>query len=352
MVHVDDIFPAYNKAGKVLRDKVAAELQKEINIKFMGEADWALKCRIFRDKEKGIMKLCQESFVWEMLTRHNLLNIKPADSPGDPNAKLRPPEEIEDEEVQAYKDYPFREIIGALMWLAQVSRPDIAVVVTIAAMCQHRPSKELWQWIIRICRYLRKTAHWGLVYLRPTKEEFKLIDLLEIFIDVSFAPHLKLLKGKSFLGLMVKFLGATTTWKAGKTKRVLDSSSEAECNGVNEARKENVWQRNVQHYFDLFEIEGPTPVWEDNTAAITLAGSGVYHQRSKHFGIEWYATKEAVEHGEMELKYIETKKQTADFLTKVLSGALFYRHREAAMGSEELQNHFGTLLPLEAEEEG
>jgi hypothetical protein len=187
----------------------------------------------------------------------------------------------------------------------------------------------------------------GLVYLRPSN--LSTCPLLEAWVDVSFAPQPDILKGKSVIGYIVKFIGATTTWVTMKSKRTLDSSSEAEWNGVNELRKENVWQRDLQHYLGLFKVNEPTLTHEDNTATITLSGSATYHKRSKHFGVEWYATKEAIEEKELALQYIKTNDQTADALTKNLQGKAFIKHRGDTMGSLELQLYFGTMDVPESE---
>ena len=140
-------------------------------------------------------------------------------------------------------------------------------------------------------------------------------------------------------------------WFTKQTTRVCTSSSEAECYGLCEMGKENQWQRDLQVELGLFELEGPTPTWEDNTAAITLSGSNTYHARSKHFGLDWYSTKERVERKEMVPMYISTEEQVADYLTKTdLTVAKFQRFRDAMMGAPDLQDHFGRLSPPTAKE--
>ena len=43
----------------------------------------------------------------------------------------------------------------------------------------------------------------------------------------------------------------------------------------------------------------------------------------------------------MEINYLPTADQVADFLTKSLYAPTFNRHREATMGDAKLQLHFG-----------
>ena len=56
-IHVDDIFPVYNEAGRRLRNQLAKVLSDRVQVKFMGEVDWALKTRIFRDRKNGFLKI-------------------------------------------------------------------------------------------------------------------------------------------------------------------------------------------------------------------------------------------------------------------------------------------------------
>ena len=95
----------------------------------------------------------------------------------------------------------------------------------------------------------------------------------------------------------------------------------------------------------IVAIDGPTLVMEANTSSITLSGSNTYHQRSKHFGLEWYATKEAVENGLLEIVWCSTLDQAADILTKPCVGAQFTRQRVTLMGAESLQRYFVTMVP-------
>ena len=64
---MDDIFPLYNKPGKVLRDEIFTNFQKYVEIDSLGDISWALKTLIQRDRAKGIIKISQELFATEFL---------------------------------------------------------------------------------------------------------------------------------------------------------------------------------------------------------------------------------------------------------------------------------------------
>ena len=225
-----------------------------------------------------------------------------------------------------------------------MSRPDIAVAVNVAARCQHKPTKQLWSYLTHILRYLKKYPDYGLVYKRYQLEEHSCP--LEIFVDASFAPDVEYHRGKSIIGYIVKYLGNVVHWVTTKSKRTLQSSTEAECNGLSEAAKENTWQRNLINQIGVHPIRVPTPIYEDNSGTRALCESKTYHKRSKHFGLEWYATKEKIADKEIIVKEVSTDNQLADFLTKPLSKGKHSFFRDEIMGNQLSQNYFENTLVM------
>ena len=97
--------------------------------------------------------------------------------------------------------------------------------------------------------------------------------------------------------------------------------------------KENSWQRKI-----IKELP-PTPVKGDNMACISLISSGVT-KRSRHFDIDWFKFKDLVDNGEIEVTWVPTDDNWADFFTKKLAREKFEKFRDVLMGNAGLQNHF------------
>ena len=84
---------------------------------------------------------------------------------------------------------------------------------------------------------------------------------------------------------------------------------------------------------NLYPVESPTTVYEDNTASISLASNpGSPHKKSKHFGIEWAFFKEAVELKEIAPIFVSADLQPADMTTKALLSPKFSLFRDIMMG--------------------
>ena len=66
----------------------------------------------------------------------------------------------------------YRSIVGSLQWLAQGSRPDIAVITSLLAQHQTKPAPGHLQAAFHVLKYLRNTKTLGVSF--HTNEEFTL----------------------------------------------------------------------------------------------------------------------------------------------------------------------------------
>ena len=76
------------------------------------------------------------------------------------------------------------------------------------------------------------------------------------------------------------------------------------------------------------EVREPTRLHVDNTAAITLSVTENRSRRMKHVAIAVQWLREQVQSGVVELRYIPSGQQVADFLTKWLPRDRFEACRE------------------------
>lgn len=87
-----------------------------------------------------------------------------------------------------------------------------------------------------------------------------------------------------------------------------------------EATKEAIWLKNLMR--DLGEVQESTVIWCDNQSAIKLTINHQFHQRTKHIDIRFHFIREAEENKLIQVKYIDTKEQLVDILTKPLFGTV------------------------------
>ena len=197
---------------------------------------------------------------------------------------------------------------------------------------QNKPSNKLFRWVKQILNYLSQTVNYGLVYRRSSSTTPNLSG----YVDASYGSEED---RSSRVGWFYLFRGNLVSWTSETVKRIMLSSTEAECRGLVQLSKENVWHRQLHKELSLYPPNEPTVVFEDNTASICLSTEpGLTHKKVKHYGIEWCYFKQRVEKKEVVIKFLRSEDQPADILTKPLPLKQFLSLRNLVMGDMKLQN--------------
>ncbi|XP_051167218.1 uncharacterized protein LOC127285310 [Leptopilina boulardi] len=130
-------------------------------------------------------------------------DCKSTSSPLDPGTKLKKL----DESLKQEKKYPFRELIGSLMYLAVATRSDLVYAVNHLNQFNNSHGTEHWLAAKRIHRYLRGTSDLGLKYQKTSKG-------LEGFVDADWGGCLD--DRRSYTGFVFVLAGGAVSWQAKK----------------------------------------------------------------------------------------------------------------------------------------
>nr|GFA07067.1 retrovirus-related Pol polyprotein from transposon TNT 1-94 [Tanacetum cinerariifolium] len=115
----------------------------------------------------------------------------------------------------------------------------------------------------------------------------------------------------------VQFLGERLiSWSSKRQKSATISSMEAEYIALSGCGAQILWMRS--QLLDYGLGFNKIPMYYDNKSAIALCCNNVQHSRSKHIDIRYHFIKEQVKNGVIELYFINTEYQLADFFTKAL----------------------------------
>ncbi|CAB1112668.1 unnamed protein product [Ectocarpus sp. CCAP 1310/34] len=116
VVHVYDIFAVGERERC---DTFDADLDKSVPVKNLGELRWYSGCLYERSKETGRLTISQQTFMDELAAEYGVAGGKSVPmSSGVKRSTFDADEEA--------TDFPFRELVGFLMWLATQTRPDVA----------------------------------------------------------------------------------------------------------------------------------------------------------------------------------------------------------------------------------
>ena len=320
-VFVDDITLVSKDAGEI--SKVKDALHKTFKIKDLGPSSYLLGIKIDYDRENRVRKLSQRQYIIDMLNRFRLSECNPVTTPMDPGTKLS--KEMcpkSEEECEEMRNVPYMNAVGALMYLAIGTRPDIAYAVGKLAQYNSDPGRQHWQAVKHIFRYLKGTMDLKLTYSAITSPIAS-----HPFITYSDSDHASCLDTRrSVGGYAVKVGTGAVSWSSKKQSTVALSSTEAEYIATVAAGKEMLWMHSLLKELH-FEINDALPMFVDNRSALTVLMDPQHHGRMKHLDINIHWIRDVVKGGTIAPYHVPSDENTVDIFTKALPQLLMERHR-------------------------
>ncbi|XP_067949957.1 uncharacterized protein [Watersipora subatra] len=191
--------------------------------------------------------------------------------PADPGLQL-----TKSSENNKTTHYPYRQLVGSLLYLAMGKRPDICWIVSKLSQFLDCPSDEHITTAKRVLRYIKKTIDYTL-HFKPST------DLLHGFSDSDWRGDQE--DRKSITGYIFLYGNSPISWNSRKQQTVALSSTEAELMAITESTKKAFYLRKLFKSLDT-DTNEQTNVFGDNLSAIAMTKpSSKQHQRSKHMEI-------------------------------------------------------------------
>lgn len=346
-VFVDDVFPVCTTADLAEMTADLKVLMQKYGIKELNDVDVVLGMRVTRDRANRTIVLDQEVYIRKLLGSYGMTDCNSAETPeedpsvlrarADREASTTPAENVKP--ADADEIHRYGSLIGALLYAALTTRPDIAHAVNGLARFVSKPTSVQWVACKRVLRYLKGTADFGLMLGgsgpwcdAPKQGPSSLsVTLAPCFCDADWAGDRE--DRRSMTGVVLKVNGGCVLWMSKKQPTVSLSSAEAEYMAIGSATQEILWLRSMLAEMGC-EQRGPTVLQCDNEAAIAIASDDVHHTRTKHIDIRHHFIRDHVKAGEMQLEWVASEHQQADILTKGLGRIAFGRLRAAVMGGQ------------------
>ena len=217
-MYEDDILLVGNDMKMIVTTK--RWLSSIFEMKDMGEANYVLGVKIFRDRSKKLLGLSQETYIKMILERFRMHNSKPIDTPIEKGHTLSledcPKSEKEKREMARV---PYASAVGSLMYAMLCTRPDICFAVGMVSRYQSNPGPVHWQAVKRIFRYLRGTSDLILCYQGGDSR-------LRGYSDADWASDRD--EHKSTTGYAFLLSGAAISWCSKKQSCIALSTMEFE----------------------------------------------------------------------------------------------------------------------------
>ena len=208
------------------------------------------------------------------------------------------------------KDIPYLNAVGAVLYLATCTRPDIARTVGVLARYSKNPGMPHWKAVKHLLRYIKGTLDYKLTYAPD--------DSGELFTAYSNADHGgDRDSGRSTSGYLMKIGTGAVSWSSKLQSTVSLSTTEAEFIAACYAGREVLWLRNLLSELG-FEPATSSTLRIDNQSAISVAKNPEHHGRMKHLDLAFFWLRDEVARGRIVVKHLAGVDMPADLLTKSL----------------------------------
>jgi hypothetical protein len=319
LVYVDDLVYCGDKESV---DMFKTKIARNYEVTHEGSLKWILGIGVHRDRNKGIIRLTQMVAINKILKVFDMIECRPLSTPLTPGQRLSKadcPITAEDKEIMS--QFPYKSLIGSLIYLSIATRPDISFAVGVLSRYASNPGKAHWNAAINVIRYLKGTQDIGLQFNQGQSE-------LTGYSDSDWRGDED--ERKSTSAYIFLFSGGPISWRSKLQKYSAISSTEAEYTALCPAVQEAIFLRNILHNFHI-DTPQPTTIFEDNQGAICQSKDPVNNSRMKHIDVKLHFTRQMMKAGFVHVTYIATQDMRADMLTKAMSRKMFEKHRQLLM---------------------
>lgn len=316
-IYVDDGLVIGNNEKSI--DSVISHLQKKFEVKAM-----KLGCFLGMEIEQlndGSIYVHQTAYARKVLNKFSMSECNAVAIPADPNQVLS---NFDDSEPAKF---PYRQLIGSLMYLAVGTRPDIAFSVGNASRYMEQPKIPHVAAAKRILKYIKGTLDFGIVY--KSKADNQIVG----YSDSDYGGDVETRRSTSGFAFLIG--NGTISWSSERQKSVALSTTEAEYVAASNAIRELIWLQRLTGELTQNQF-GATKFFMDNQSAIRLVKNPVLHKRSKHIDIRYHFVREQFKEEKFSLDYVRTDDQVADIFTKAIPKVRF-QYLRAQLGIQSLK---------------
>ncbi|KAG6438785.1 hypothetical protein O3G_MSEX000222 [Manduca sexta] len=308
ILYVDDLLVVSSNINCI--KEVKNMLNKKFRMKDLGRIKQYLGINIEYKKEEKKMYLSQEEYIKNVASKFQIINSKGYETPMEINLKLEPSAKINE-------NFKYRNLIGALLYVANGTRPDISYSVNYLSRFQNSYDETHYKYALRVLKYLYNTRKFKLNYNANYE------NIIDAYVDADWGADI--VDRKSTTGIVIKVYGNTIFWKSQKQKIVSRASTHAEYYALADCVEEVLPIKGVLS--DLDVVINCIKIYEDNTGAIALSKNGKFCKNSKHIDISYHFVHDFEKKGIINVCKINTEEQIADILTKSLCKAKHKKFR-------------------------
>ena len=172
------------------------------------------------------------------------------------------------QDISEMTNIPYREVLGAIMWLQVATRPNLSYAVQVLSRFMHNPVKSHWNALKHVMSYIKGMLNYGITYegggnLNPIR-----------YVDSDYAgckDSQKLTERNVFI-----VAGGPVSWECKQQGTVALSTVEAEYMGFTCAATQAIW---LTKFFSKIGLptQLPIKIFADNKRSIANTTNGKNH---------------------------------------------------------------------------
>ncbi|KAL3665196.1 hypothetical protein V7S43_019066 [Phytophthora oleae] len=305
VLYVDDLLIGAKTEKQI--EAVRSALAEHFTVKSLGDVKFVLGMEVNYKMDEGELLLKQTQFILRLLERFGQEDANPVRNPLVLAQDLTP----DDTHARMDSKTKYRELIGSMLHIANATRPDISVALSILSQYLDDPREMHWRAAIRVLRYLKGSAAVGIKFRSCSKPTCG----LTTFSDANWGGDQATRRSTS--GVLVMMCDGPVVYKSKRQVTVALSFAEVEYMALALTTQEVVWLRFLLQEMGV-KVDGPTSIRADNKSAISIAVNHGYTPRAKHIDLRAHFVRDHVELRNIKLEYVAFEHQLADFLTKAM----------------------------------
>jgi hypothetical protein len=225
----------------------------------------------------------------------------------------------------------FHAMVAKLLFLCKRGRPDLQTAIAFLCTRVQVPTVDDQLKLSRVIKYLRKTRDLVLT-LRADN-----INIIKWWVDAAFAVHKDM---RSHTGGVMSMGAGAVYSSSQKQKMNTKSSTEAELVGANDVLPQVLW---TQYFLEAQGYGTDNILYQDNQSTMKLEENGKASsgKRTRHINIRYFFITDRIAKKEVAVQYCPTLQMVADYFTKPLQGALFYKFRDQILGLAPMETIHG-----------
>jgi hypothetical protein len=310
-IHVDDLLVLSPTSEGISTFKSFLRSHFDISVQQGNELSY-LGLSIIRNRSERTTTVSQHAYLQTLLTKFHTSNMRQRTTPMDLNYPTKA-----QNQNNLYNKSDYLSLIMSLMYLARFTRPDILFPTTFLATKCNAPTNMDMAEAIKIVQYLAYTGTYAYTFNGDSLK-------LQFHIDASHGIHPD---GRGHTAIAATFGASPVFTRSSKQKLVALHSTDAEIYAVVEGITYVIWIRVFLSELQ-FEIDGPVPIYQDNTSAMLIYNGGGQFKRSKHLLIKRNYIKDLLDKRIIDFHYLESKQIPTDPISKPVPGSQIRRMLE------------------------